>query len=74
MPKHWCPIRFETDKTEMCDDDCMDCLEFLTTCDKCHDAGHTDSHGWVRQPDGKIYCWDCDDTKNQTLTTKETLE
>lgn len=45
------------------DDSCMECMEFITTCDRCHCAGHTDSVGWegIEQPDGqpRVLCRDC---------------
>ncbi len=43
--------------------DCDGCLQFMTTCDVCHCAGHTDSLGWYGEEigDGNVrtYCTDC---------------
>lgn len=42
--------------------DCFCCAEFVTTCDRCHMGGHTDS-GWhgIEQEDGQpfVLCDDC---------------
>jgi hypothetical protein len=53
-----CPVA-----PQWCDEDCDHCLEFVTTCDACHCAGHQDSPGWnvVMQLDGqpRVLCDDC---------------
>lgn len=45
------------------DDSCMGCMEFITTCDRCHFAGHTDSTGWkgIDQSNGqpRVLCQEC---------------
>lgn len=37
--------------------------EFGMACDKCGAAGHRDSDGWAMQPDGEIWCCQCDELK-----------
>lgn len=58
----YCPIL----RQDCPDDDqgeCMACMEFITTCDRCHCPGHTDSDGWesIPQADGqpRVLCQDC---------------
>jgi hypothetical protein len=54
----FCPVA-----PQWCDADCDHCLEFVTTCDRCHCAGHCESSGWtaVNQADGqpRVLCLDC---------------
>ncbi len=44
-------------------DDCFDCAEFVTTCDRCHCAGHTDAAGWhgvdLGNGNVRVLCQDC---------------
>ena len=58
-----CPLWQNAEKD--CDDDCMECMDFITTCDNCYVPGHTDSDGFFEQPDGRIFCWDCDKEAKQ---------
>jgi hypothetical protein len=58
LQKFACPVSMS-----WCDEDCDDCLEFVTTCDACHCAGHEQSPGWTAvdmdngQP--RVLCMDC---------------
>lgn len=45
-------------------EDCEECdalvrWGFIICCDFCYEPGHTDSHGWRRQADGRIACLQC---------------
>lgn len=42
-------------------DDCMECLEFVTTCDNCRGAGSNESIGWYEGPNETTLCIDCYD-------------
>lgn len=59
MPK--CEAIFAVDCTG--EPDCMNCVEWLATCDRCHCGGHTDSDGWrgIENEDGqpRVLCEDC---------------
>jgi hypothetical protein len=44
-------------------ENCYRCMEFVTTCDRCHSPGHTDSDGWygIEMENGqpRVLCEDC---------------
>jgi hypothetical protein len=40
-------------------DECLECMEFVTTCDDCHMPGSNDCGGWHEGPDGRTLCEEC---------------
>lgn len=51
-----CPV---TPQDCLDDEQCNHCLNFMNTCDLCHEAGHQDSHGWHEGPKGETLCDRC---------------
>ena len=49
--------KFCSGETE--EDDCMECIGFVNTCDHCHSPGHIDSIGWREGPNGETLCTAC---------------
>ena len=42
------------------DDQCNNCLNFMNTCDKCHEAGHMDAFdAWHEGQNGETLCANC---------------
>ena len=53
--------------------ECMECMEFVNTCDSCLQAGSNESIGWNEGPEGTTLCDGCfsDLTATYPLTLSE---
>ena len=69
-PQQFCDAIFSRPCDAKDQSDCLDCMEFVTTCDDCHAPGHTDAL-WrgIEQPNGQphVLCDDCWDARRTSM-------